>query len=452
MGPVECVGCCVALCVLLVGLHLLPHIVAAVRHGDPWLPPGPIGFKMLASSFGVQVRRLGATSFASKASYRHARSVVLSESARTAYYNEGYLILRNLLPVQTVTAIREALLSTFGTAYEPYDTNAWMTSDALLDLYIYGPFGQIASQLFGGGRAHLYRSVHHFRGDGWSPVPVPHFDDVDCEDGILGGFPPASLPKRSRIKFWVGLDAHVPGMHFLNQSMQLEALRLMADNTTHGERLVELYLAGRFKEVISDMYMRLFLVQKWPNFFDDRMLTPRMNLGDAIVHTPCLFHKSPTLRGRGVTGFLAPSYAAPDSRYLGALTALPSLDNRECDSGMPLSTHADAILEVAVVPRPECFPQAFPRPAFRGVTELRLPFRYGGNPIGTYFHSQGHAWRVATAPPEALNVGPREPPITDLQASNVVIFEDDGPPSNNGVFTNYLSGSRQGDVLSASEL
>jgi len=333
-----------------------------------------------------QVRLLGSTPFAHNVAYDSGRCE-LTEQDFLVYATEGYLVLRRLVPPATLVALREEILLSFGPINVPYIDNAWLTSNALLDLFTFGPFGDIAAQLFhkGGGskQAHLLYSVHHVRPGSMLPrFGDYHVDVVECEEAYL----PAAETLRTKVKFWVGLYDDVPAMWFLNQS----TFELILKRTN--DTLLSDFAAG----TLSPWWAWGMSVEN-PEVMDALVLKPRLRLGDAIVHSPCLVHRSPVAVAGVPTGFLAPSYAAPEARYVGESA-------RQCDSGVGRGTRLADAPSITGVPRPSCYPQVYPLEAARGRAELRASFREwprwtGVTPLDWWLEawlmSLQHAWRGA---------------------------------------------------------
>eukprot|EP00747_Dinoflagellata_sp_TGD_P021955 gnl/TRDRNA2_/TRDRNA2_128806_c0_seq1.p1 gnl/TRDRNA2_/TRDRNA2_128806_c0~~gnl/TRDRNA2_/TRDRNA2_128806_c0_seq1.p1 ORF type:complete len:454 (-),score=24.85 gnl/TRDRNA2_/TRDRNA2_128806_c0_seq1:30-1391(-) len=340
----------VAICCGAVVFHKLPVVVAKIRLGSADAVPTPPSWQLLRQSDYHQRRVLGRSRFARQSSY-YADHLRLSEHEKAAYLSEGYLILRGLLPEKTVDALKNEILEAFGTVGDPYTWNAWLENDGLLDFFTFGPCAVVASQLFGGSAVHLLQSYHHFHGGAVGKSRRFSYDVAVCEDG----YPPASATARTKLKFYIPLYAD-KSLRFVNQSAT-EALLSEA-----------LLFDGNASSAVAFRFGKLPSLHEMTRSFDQARLDresfwPRLEVGDAIVHSPCLLVRTTgavaARRGGGrPRAFVAPSYGPPDSKYLGSEVSF-----RQCDSGINRAsvTLANAP-PIKDVPRPHCYPRVFPPP------------------------------------------------------------------------------------------
>eukprot|EP00747_Dinoflagellata_sp_TGD_P198544 gnl/TRDRNA2_/TRDRNA2_71608_c0_seq2.p1 gnl/TRDRNA2_/TRDRNA2_71608_c0~~gnl/TRDRNA2_/TRDRNA2_71608_c0_seq2.p1 ORF type:complete len:374 (-),score=53.61 gnl/TRDRNA2_/TRDRNA2_71608_c0_seq2:22-1143(-) len=304
----------------------------------------------LAAQNRSQARRgwqtVGRSPFARKDAY-YRGGAYLSQRHRRAYFSEGYLLLRSLLPPATVAAIGDELRRLRSHGWED-SPNAWMRSDHFLDFLIFGPFGHVASQLAGGGPIHLVRTTHHFR-DGVSKLqPTYHFDWGECEDG----YPPASDTSRALVKFYIAMNDNMPALWLLNQSSFEAFLRGPTDDDTVLE-----FRAGRLSPP-HNLCDRQSLGCSGPTlpaeFVNGRALRPILQLGDAIVHATTVVHRSPEAAAEGDGGgFVTLTYGTPDTKYTGQRVGQTS----ECASGLVSGEHPPRLADL---PQPGCAPRVYP--------------------------------------------------------------------------------------------
>lgn len=370
------------------------------------------------------VRQLGRSHFARSDLY-HPASVFLSDQVRRSYFAEGYVILHNLVPAKTIAAFREELFSTVG----PFDSNGWIESDAMFDFLAFGPFADVAAQLFNHTDVHLLYSVHHFRNDTTQKTPFIHYDSVE----IGNRFPHARNTTDALVKLWFPLQDRSSGFWFLNHST-FESIILHTSNET----MVSKFHAGELRPpaevcVMPPCGLKLcgsVEFQLCEEFLNHMMVKPMLNLGDAMVHSSTVLHRSAPLAGDGVTGWIQVSFGVPDTRYS------PIHNERYCDSGVSKTySFADAP-RIVDAPRPECFPRV--RPFSRmpmGNIHLSTMHHENNGLSGRLTATCDLVKKVATA---RQSTGLRifmDPPPTQ-----VFVVAEDGRCSGGGYDTNMAAG------------
>eukprot|EP00747_Dinoflagellata_sp_TGD_P222124 gnl/TRDRNA2_/TRDRNA2_93871_c1_seq1.p1 gnl/TRDRNA2_/TRDRNA2_93871_c1~~gnl/TRDRNA2_/TRDRNA2_93871_c1_seq1.p1 ORF type:complete len:406 (-),score=42.57 gnl/TRDRNA2_/TRDRNA2_93871_c1_seq1:43-1260(-) len=329
---------------------------------------------LVAGSGTYQVRELGASQFANTNLYHE--DVRLPDQSVQAYLDEGYLLLRHLVPPQTVEALRQEILRTCG----PFESNAWLENDALQDFVIFGPLAAVAAQLHGREDVHLLRTVHHFHFGIHVPVRIPywHYDHGECQMG----YTPAKDTPNSLVKFYVPLYDNMPSMWFMNQSMFEEGLRRMSG--ARAEQTVASFRNGTMGTPPGDICAGPpeacppWLPRMTSEYIDRVSLKPMLRLGDVLVHASTLVHRSAPSNGGGVTGWLAAAYAVPETRFRGSI----SPDERECHSGVDPKDF-QSLQRLAYTPRiadhprtEECFPRVYPRDTAQSrIGTVRYPIR-----------------------------------------------------------------------------
>lgn len=405
MGPCRRLGCPLALTALGVLAHLYPWLRAGDRCGASSL------YKVsLAEGVRLQYEpRLGSTPFANESLYRSLDNLSFTAEDHAAFAAEGYLVLKNLLPPETLTALREALLAEFGSS--DHGHNGWLSSGALLDFLTFGPFGRVASELLGGGPAHLLYSVHHFRQAGMvRNTPTLHYDTIECEDGVLS----AQQAERSGIKFYVPLYDKRPAMWFVNQSA--------TERMLHGwgnDSLVSRFLAGELPHLWQWDFVKPDVLQQ----VAEAWRKPVLDLGDVIVHTPCIFHRSAEESGGVAKALVLPTYASPKMRYAGRF----NFERRQCESGVDPATAIGAAPPVEEVPNPGCYPRVFPVEAARARVGAPSRAAFRGNEL--FYPAQWYWERWRTAVECAKATAPEEPPPVvgmELPSSNIKALSLEG--------------------------
>lgn len=347
-------------------LLLLPLRVRTSARGEcSWFsasfPPYSSCAKSLKSN--SRLRRLGSTLFA-----EHAERSKLSTKNLEAYFAEGFLLLKGFLAPGLVAALRELLLHRF---VPPVMANTWIESDALFDFLVFGPFGKVASQLLNSTTTHLLCSNLHFRDPETKLVPEYHYDNGDC----LTGFPPARHTRRTLVKFWIPLYDGMPSMWFVNQS-SFEAHLLQASD----EHALREFHAGRLPPPSDQCHPEHRHFQKFgscPSWVppmpqqkaDHLSMKPTMRLGDVLVHSTTLMHRSSERHNDDVTGWLSVMYGAKTSRWIG-----DCMKRLNCDPGMDFRSLQVPPRVQEVVAVSPCFPVAFPKPR-RPVGPYRIPLR-----------------------------------------------------------------------------
>jgi len=384
-------------------------------------PVNPFQFR----TYGVDhVRQLGSTRFAREDAYTWQDQI--TEEHRKAYSEEGYLVIKGLVPRETIVALREELASTLGFLSYPYNENAWFMSDALLDFFVFGPFGKVAAKLLGSEDVHFIYSNQNLRHGNWAAYQdhrMYHWDSIQCCNEY---FAPANKPLITNVNFQIALADDMPAMHFVNQSVTIEMLRLFGQQV-NAPTLADDYLAG----VLPRNVGQTMLGHLGQEPFKDRAIRPRLNAGDVIVHSPATLHRSPDGYGGKPSGWLLPSYARSDAQFM----PVPYSVDRLCDTGEDLEKHnyndffgkinMATVRQLKDSPRPSCFPKAHPPAAARRqVGELRLSFRrktYAGLHTGImkwFWVSHSMIMGKAYKGPDWVSLLP--PSFTDVPAAHVL--------------------------------
>jgi len=312
---------------------------------------------------------LGTTSFSKKSLY-FSGTRKLRKQHLTEYFAQGYLILRDLLPPETVIVVRKHL--NLSCRVGEGRTNPWMQNRALLDFMYFGPFGEIASQLFGGADAHLLRSTSYAQveqpGGEDKPTPEYHFDWA--ENG--GRFTPASFTKQSLIKFYVALYDNMPAMWIINQTSLERWLKGLPHSL--GEDPIHLYHMYRNgilpppTDTCDEHVCKSFVPAIPKPLFDDLAIKAKLRLGDVIVHATTILHRSAGHSKLGrKRGVLTLTYARPDTVYYGFKGM--TYNSHECDSGLR-DSHIGHRPSISEVPHSDCFPRVYPRTDVRGRARL----------------------------------------------------------------------------------
>ncbi|CAE8644254.1 unnamed protein product [Polarella glacialis] len=320
----------------------------------------------------------GATRFARPEMY-FQDGFELTDEQKQQYSADGYVILRNVLPASTVEDLLKEMSEFLAYPAEVAEGNIWMINDAMFDFCKFSPLGYIASQLLGGSVTHLMRAWYHLKKPGMGPLfPTPHYDGIECEDG----YPPAHLPKRTMVKFYVSLYDQMEAFWILNQTSWETLMSL--GNQTELKMFKEGTLPAFPLHIFSDVGH-----EKAGKLMTEWRIEPILNRGDIIVHSPCIFHMSPLTTKGKMTGFVGPSYAASDTHYVGRV------GKRQCDSGLDPMQYSQANVSKAPamdsVPKPECYPKVFP--VDRSIVESHAAFRYDYEFFETLVSWQHNNWR-----------------------------------------------------------
>lgn len=275
----------------------------------------------------------------------------LGQGHREAYLREGYLLLRHWLPADTMALLRVELLRLYAV---PYVGNHWLESDELMDFISFGPFGKLAAQLFGRDRVHLLGSVTHFRNNATVSIKKYHYDFREC----LEGFPPAGDTARSLVKFWIPLNDELPSFWFVNQSTLAQRIKRVANETAREDFLAG--LAPPPKDLCLSGSCKRTLPPLGRSFLDRASLRPMMRLGDVLVHSTTLPHRTSPENGGGVTGWLTLTFGVPETRFVPLDT-----ERLNCDTGVD-ARNVTRIPRLFDVPHPSCYPRVFPPPLQRG--------------------------------------------------------------------------------------
>lgn len=358
-----------------------PQLAGFLVTGSLETTPDVLTLETWRRLFPMEMKQvLGSTKFARPEMYL-PEGVTLTDTEKQQYYEEGYAILRGAIRPGTVEALRNELVDSFGYPGDAFEGNAWMIHDSLLDFFVYSPLGSIASQLMGDNDTHLIRSWHHVRKPGMAPKFVrPHYDGIECEDG----YPPARLPKRTKVKFYVALFDKMAAMHFLNQSSFENMLNVSAKKTGD-DGVIKAFGEGTLPDFPFQAVGALGMEAL--ELIGRDKLSPILNMGDVIVHSPCLLHRSAPSDRRARNGFLGPAYGSADGHYAGLLVS----GNRQCDSGFDPALGLAAAPRIDSVPNKDCFPKVYPLAASRGTLETKVHFR-PESAIGKYVHNQKWAW------------------------------------------------------------
>mmetsp|Transcript_8761 Transcript_8761/g.17377 ORF Transcript_8761/g.17377 Transcript_8761/m.17377 type:complete len:514 (+) Transcript_8761:85-1626(+) len=388
---IGCRSCCIVVVICCTLLQLLqvfyvPQLIAAWKHGLDYKIPDPVNPFKFRTYLVDHVRQLGSTRFAREDAY--AWNLTLTAEQQRAYFQEGYLVLKGLVPPETVVALREELIGTLGYLSSPYNENSWFMSDTLLDFLVYGPFGRVVANLFGGDGVHLIYSNHNLRHGDWPAYQAHrkwHWDSIQC---CNEHYMPAHRARFTNVNFQIALYDDMPGMHFVNQSATKELLRLFGEQVNKS-KLQEYFMAGFLPRSVPQSMMGHF----GQEVFDRLAIRPRLEIGDAILHSPALLHRSPDGYGGKSSGWLLPTYALSEARFM----PVPYVVDRLCDTAEDLKQHGhtgffdkidmSSLQQIKDSPRPACFPKAHPPAAVREqVGDYRLSFRresYAGVSTGS---------------------------------------------------------------------
>eukprot|EP00416_Gambierdiscus_australes_P010270 CAMPEP_0171137858 /NCGR_PEP_ID=MMETSP0766_2-20121228/134080_1 /TAXON_ID=439317 /ORGANISM="Gambierdiscus australes, Strain CAWD 149" /LENGTH=230 /DNA_ID=CAMNT_0011601449 /DNA_START=23 /DNA_END=711 /DNA_ORIENTATION=- len=193
----------------------------------------------------------------------------------------------------------------------------------------------------------------------------------------------------SNTNFQVALYDDMPGMHFVNQSSLEHVLEAFGNHVNHSS-LKDTFLRGH----LPRDFPQVLLGHIGQEPFNKLAIKPRLNAGDAIVHSPAMIHRSPDGYGSRPSGWLLPCYAASNAKFV----PIPYVVDRFCDAGDNLELHRHQshfnIIDTASVPRLAdsqrlaCFPKVHPPASARSqVGEYRLSFRrktYAGVMTGAF--------------------------------------------------------------------
>eukprot|EP00411_Alexandrium_monilatum_P018543 CAMPEP_0175241864 /NCGR_PEP_ID=MMETSP0093-20121207/30775_1 /TAXON_ID=311494 /ORGANISM="Alexandrium monilatum, Strain CCMP3105" /LENGTH=446 /DNA_ID=CAMNT_0016535927 /DNA_START=39 /DNA_END=1376 /DNA_ORIENTATION=+ len=433
-GAVSCRTACVGVVVCYPLVALLrflfaPELLAAWKHGWDYAVPDRVNPFAFRTYLVDHVRRLGSTRFAREDAYGWHGSI--TEADRQAYFRDGYLVIRGLVPPETVVALREEIAGTLGFLSSPYNENAWFMSDALLDFLVFGPFGRVVARLLGGEGVRLVYSNHNLRRGDWPAYQAHrrwHWDSIQC---CNEHYVPAHATRVANANFQIALYDDMPGMYFVNQSTVAQLLDFFGQQVNE-TRMLEYFLRGVLPRDVPQALLGHF----GQEFFDRLAIRPRLRIGDAIAHAPTLIHRSPDGYGGRPSGWLLPTYALSEARF----TPVPFVADRLCDTGEDLEKHGHAgffkklktagLQQLKESPRPACFPQVHPpADARKQMGDLKLSFRrksYAGIGAGsrTWFWLS-HLYRMerARAGPDAIALQP--PVFTDTPSANVVLPPED---------------------------
>lgn len=289
--------------------------------------------------------KLGMSMFARTGVFYDSGPKILTEDQRQVYFKDGYLILRNLLPKSTVEALRAELarLPSLG-IHGPNNINMWISSNEFLDFLLFGPFGQIASELYE-DKSYLIRAAHTL------DATLETLYHADGGEGRIDVMHPANDTRNSRVKFFVSLYNDMPGPVLVGQSTLEATMQSWPEPVNH---LALLSFRGSLLP-----YPRPHCGQcdqsSWfpavPEEELDRLATKTvLNMGDVLVHATALLHRSPKMRKK--TGLVTAAFARPGL----AGRELPRNDktcNWKRQNGSAI-WRADEY--------PECLPRAFPFP------------------------------------------------------------------------------------------
>jgi len=192
----------------------------------------------------------------------------------------------------------------------------------------------------------------YFRGPG-QRLTDWHFDGGECENWLL----PANFTARARLRAWVTLDDDAPGPELIPQS----GLRPFLGDKWQA------YLSGELGRGPADLQL-LTNPEFWRPFKEalkDGRTYPRARLGDVLLHSPCLMHRSPVSSGERSLGFLCPTYQPAGSR----IYQFPMGARRQCKSGLP---------EGLPAAWSHCFPRASPAPEHLRGREVEFAFEDSG--------------------------------------------------------------------------
>ena len=353
-------------------INYAPQIVFFCNFGTLEMSPQAISFYALSEVRIHHTRHLGASRFADEKHYRSAP--LISQQYIDAYFKEGYIIIRDLLPSDTVAAFRDELLLTMGDVNRYLAHQSQFRVDASLDFLLFSPLGHVAAQIMGTYNAHLIYSHYRFRINGLHPeTPGYHADSRECshtrnfqftETGSFFWQIPSREEMHMPIKFQIPLYDDMPGLRLVNVT---------------GLQVMYAYTNGEWNEDVAE-----FLIVK-----------PQLSLGDVIVHTPCLPHRSPKGVGGRPSGWIGPSYAPSSFRFFNRQAEL----EQQCEAGIPFDMWADAHLRdngSSLPPLFEryrwCYPQAYPLDAVhRQKGTFQMDFKlFGWHKPWTVWYT--HAW------------------------------------------------------------
>jgi len=299
-----------------VTLPIVPGILMGMQLG--YVPdcfvPSALPF-LLWQGGREQTRKIGLSMFADRDKYK---TITLSEEQKRMYFEDGTLMLRNVFPPDLLVQLRKHLYDDVGgLQIWPWSINGYLDIDELLDFYLFSNLGDIASQL-AGEEVTLWSDFRYFRAPG-QRITGDHYDGGECE-GEAGMLPPSHM-NTSRVRFWITLDDHVPGPSML----QTSTLRKYMTDEQRSE----------FESGHGGVKLFLDLLEKHGETMKEEPFAPQdIRLGDVVLHSPCLWHRSPLTNGTRVVGFLAPTYQPESSRFYVAPFASPEKARRNCAAGL----------------------------------------------------------------------------------------------------------------------
>ena len=291
--------------------------------------------------------KLGMSMFARTGVFYDSGPKILTEDQRQVYLKDGYLILRNLLPKSTVEALRAELarLPSLG-IHGPNNVNMWISSNEFLDFLLFGPLGQIASELYE-DKSYLIRATHTL------DATLETLYHADGGEGRCDVMHPANDTRNSRVKFFVSLYNDMPGPVLVGQSTLEATMQSWPEPVNHLALLS--FRAGLLPYPRPRCGGGPCDQSSWfpavPEEELDRLATkPVLNIGDVLVHATALLHRSPKMRKK--TGLVTAAFARPGL----ARRELP-LNDKICNWKRQ---NGSAIWRADEYP--ECLPRAFPFP------------------------------------------------------------------------------------------
>merc|ERR1711920_461886 len=120
-------------------VHLRTLWLALQFHGKTSHLADPPSLDLIKRTGGFRRLNFGSSMYALDQVY-HPGRITLSEQDKKAYYDEGYLVIRNALPKSTVAAMRDRMNAMIGSAPFCYLHQAWLYDVQILDFVVFGPF------------------------------------------------------------------------------------------------------------------------------------------------------------------------------------------------------------------------------------------------------------------------------------------------------------------------
>ena len=255
------------------------------------------------------VRQVGTTDFARPENYE---AFTLTDQHREEFFRDGATLLKGVLKPEVMKKLHDQVSPIPAWDHENR-LNIWMLRDEILDFYLFGPFGDIARQVFQSPQAvtsHLPPTAQlqrdfvsmrtHNSTDGW------HIDRTECQ---IGDQPSKYLSTAlARLAIPMIMAGGVRSTQVINQSKYAAAMseedrqEYFAGNAMYRKE-------GRFESTF--LWDPAIKVPVIPGLkLDEGMIMEHwMEPGDVFLFNTCLWHRAPEWKGPEVEAGLQPTFA-----------------------------------------------------------------------------------------------------------------------------------------------